>query len=368
MKRFLWLLILILMLACTKNEPNNVVYVKAGDQQFYYQGRTDILNDSTVALISPGSYVLSNFSGDFCEVFLKAEFEPYNYVSLELDGKYLGRIKIESDSIRPYLIKVPKTNQPHTIKVFKESEASNGAVLFGGLKVAKTLPYKLTTEKYIEFIGNSITCGAAADGSVTPCDSGSYFDHQNVYYAYGPRVSRTLNVDFMLSSVSGIGIYRNWNDENIEEPIISQVYENLYLNTNNSKKFNFENRPDIVSICLGTNDLSQGDGVKPRLPFNRAKYVSNYIDFVKSVYSHYPNTQIVLLSSPMLVEEGNEIVMNCLKEIQTYFAEGTQKPILLFEFENSYNAGCSWHPSVEEHQQIADKLIPYFEGILLNDK
>jgi len=363
---FLCALSLICFIGCNNKQETVLSTTKAGSKLFYYQGRTDVLNDSTVALISPGAYVVSNFSENYCEVFLKGELPPYNYVSLELDGQYLGRIKIESDSIRPYLIKVPKMNQPHTIKIFKESEASNGAVLFGGLKVAKMLPYKLTTEKYIEFIGNSITCGAAADGSVTPCDSGSYFDHQNVYDAYGPRVSRALNTNFMLSSVSGIGIYRNWNDENIEEPIISQVYENLYLNTNNSIKFSFENTPDIVSICLGTNDLSEGDGIKTRLPFNKEKYIANYIDFVKTVYSHYPTTQIVLLSSPMLGKEGNEIVMNCLKEIQTYFAEGTQKPILLFEFDASYNGGCSWHPSVEEHQQIANKLIPYFEGILLN--
>jgi len=364
--RLLWLISLLFLIACGRNQENILEYNKAENKMFYYQGRNDILKDSTVALISPGSYVASSFSGNFCEVFLKAEFGPYNYVSFELDGKYLGRIKIESDSIRPYLIKVPKTNQPHTIKIFKESEASNGSVIFSALKVEKILPFELSTNKYIEFIGNSITCGAAADGSVTPCDSGSYFDHQNVYDAYGPSVSRALNTNFMLSSVSGIGIYRNWNDENIEEPIISQVYENLYLDTNNSIKFSFENTPDIVSICLGTNDLSEGDGIKTRLPFNKEKYIGNYIDFVKTVYSHYPTTQIVLLSSPMSGKEGNEILMNCLKEIQTYFAEGTQKPILLFEFDASYNGGCSWHPSVEEHQQIANKLIPYFEGILLN--
>ena len=51
-----------------------------------------------------------------------------------------------------------------------------------------------------------------------------------------------------------------------------QVYENLYLNLDDSKKYDFSIKPDIVNICLGTNDLSYGDGVKPRLLFNREKF------------------------------------------------------------------------------------------------
>ena len=46
----------------------------------------------------------------------------------------------------------------------------------------------------IEFIGNSITCGAAADVSEVPCGSGVDYDQHNAYYAYGPRVARMLGL------------------------------------------------------------------------------------------------------------------------------------------------------------------------------
>jgi lysophospholipase L1-like esterase len=353
-------------IGCSNKKETVLNSIKAHSNLFYYQGRTEVLKDSTVALISPGAYVASTFKGSSCEVFLKGEFEPYNYVSFELDGKYLGRIKIESDSLRPYLVNVPSTNEVHTLKIFKESEASNGTVLFGGLRVEKVVPYKLTTAKYIEFIGNSITCGAASDGSVTPCDTGLYFDHQNVYNAYGPSVSRALNTDFKLSSVSGYGIYRNWNDEHIEEPNLPDVYENLYLNLDDSKKNNFKQIPDVVTICLGTNDLSLGDGVKPRLPFNKEKFINNYIDFVKTVYNYYPKTQIVLLNSPMVGGETNELLITCLREVQFYFSENQQKQILLFSFDEVYTEGCLGHPSVFEHQKIAEKLTPFLKNVLNN--
>ncbi|MBK8391465.1 MAG: hypothetical protein IPL23_20155 [Saprospiraceae bacterium] len=54
---------------------------------------------------------------------------------------------------------------------------------------------------------------AAADTSEYPCNSGFYHDQHNAYMAYGPRTARALGLDFVLSSVSGIGIYRTWNME-----------------------------------------------------------------------------------------------------------------------------------------------------------
>jgi hypothetical protein len=70
-------------------------------------------------------------------------------------------------------------------------------------------------------------------------------------------LSRVIDVDYLVSSVSGIGMYRNWNDENKEEPIMPEVYENLYLTKDNSKpKYDFVFQPNIISIALGTNDFS----------------------------------------------------------------------------------------------------------------
>ena len=145
-----------------------------------------------------------------------------------------------------------------------------------------------------------------------------------------------------------------------------QVYDNLYLNTDASKKYDFSIKPAIVNICLGTNDLSNGDGVKTRLPFNKEKFVANYIDFVKTVYSHYPNTKIVLLNSPMIIGETNDLLVSCLNEVQNYFITNTDKNPIIFELNKAYNSGCSTHPNIEEHKEIAEKLVPFFKNLLNN--
>ncbi|MBO0343444.1 GDSL family lipase [Muricauda lutimaris] len=348
------------MFNCTGTKPTKF---RADNENFQYSGRYQLL-DNDAALISPGASVSINFSGTECKVYLKGENPPYNYVSFELDGNYLGRTKIESSAVQEYHVEVSAEKKVHSLKIIKESEASNGYVLLHGIEVEEILENDFSSQPYIEFIGDSITCGAAADGSTVPCDTGEYFDHENVYFSYGANVARALQADFTLSSVSGIGMYRNWNDENIEEPIMPQVYENLYLNTDDTIGNNFDRTPDIVSICLGTNDLSNGDGVKPRLPFNKEKYTANYINFIKTVYGHYPNTQIVLLNSPMVGGEKNTLLVSCLKEVQSYFAQNHNKSVLLFEFDSTYTNGCLWHPSVEEHKKMAQKLTPFFRKLL----
>jgi len=240
-------------------------YVFAQKNDFLIHGRVEKLTENKIALIGSGSSIEFNFSGNSCNLFLQTT-ENHNYVALELDGKYIGRIKIEKGEIQTIPIKIIKTKKTHHLLVFKATEATNGSVIFSGT-TAKLAPIQSIKRKKIEFIGNSITCGFGNDASTTPCSTGEWFDQHNAYWAYGPILSRSLDFDFLLSSVSGIGMYRNWNDEHLLEPIMPDVYENLYLNKDNSKPYNFDFQPDIVSICLGTNDLSDGDGKKTRLPF-----------------------------------------------------------------------------------------------------
>ena len=349
---------------CSNNTTEELTHFQASHSAFLYQGRTEILENNTTALISSAASVSINFSGNQCEVYLKSEYEPYNYATIVLDGEYLGNIKIKNDSLKAYTIKVSASKNSHTLRIFKTTEATSGALLFGGVKVKKTTAFKPSTEKFIEFIGDSITCGAASDSNQYPCESKHYIDQHNSYLAYGPRVARALNTDFMLSSVSGIGMYRNWNDENIEEPIIAQVYENLYLNSDASKTYDFSRKPAIVSICLGTNDLSKGDGTKPRLAFNKNKFTTNYIQFIKTVSNYYPDSKIVLLNSPMIGGSENELLLSCLTSVQSYFRENHNKTISIFEFNSTYNNGCNGHPSTDEHQEIAAQLTSTFRNLL----
>jgi hypothetical protein len=57
----------------------------------------------------------------------------YNYVSIELDGKYIGRFKIDNNEIKKFTYDVSDKNlKVHTIKIVKATEAAMGEVYFDG--------------------------------------------------------------------------------------------------------------------------------------------------------------------------------------------------------------------------------------------
>lgn len=332
---------------------------------FEYHGRVEKMQDNKAILIGAASSVSFDFKGNSCSILVQSIEGHQNYVSLELDGQYIGRIRIEKGEIKSFPIVVSEKKNTHHLSIYKATEAANGGVLFAGTTAKLIESATPKTKNKIELIGDSITCGFGNDATTIPCGTGDWYDQHNAYWAYGPVLSRALDIDYVLSSVSGYGMYRNWNDEHIEQPIIPDVYENLYLDKDSSKPYDFKFQPDLVSICLGTNDLSDGDGKKPRLPFNEEKYVSNYIDFIKTVYKHAPNTRIVLLNSPMVSGARNVTLVNCLKKvIQAFENDKVHKPIALFEFQSMIPKGCGFHPDIADDKVMADQLIPFFKKLL----
>ncbi len=329
------------------------------------KGRYDVLEDKSVALIGSASSVEFQVKSDSVILYLQSEYKHGNSFVITINDLYQGRYLLNDDEIRDIRIGLSK-DEMSKIGIFKATEAATGNLIVRAIESSSTLSKIPARSKTIEFIGNSITCGAAADTQTIPCGTGYYHDQHNAYLAYGPRIARTLDVDFSLSSVSGIGIYRNWNDEHDKEPIMPEVYENLYLNGPVSKPYSFKVQPDVVSICLGTNDLSGGDGIKERLPFNRKAFVSNYIDFVKTVRSHYLDAQILLLSSPIVQGENHKVLLECLNEIQR--ALKPEIEVYIIDLEPFAASGCTGHPSIDDHRRIADALIPTFESMLENSK
>jgi len=359
LKNFLLLFFLYFGLSCSSQKDSI-------NDTFHYAGRVEVQENNKVLLIASASSVSFEFEGNTCIINLQSvdTYEHHNFVSLELDGEYIGRVRIEKGTAQKIPITITNKNKKHHLTIYKATEAANGAVLFIGT-TAKLIESIAPKKKKIEFIGDSITCGFGNDTAEIPCGTGEWYDQHNGYWAYGPIASRSLDVDYVLSAVSGFGMYRNWNDEHKDEAIIPDVYENLYLNKDNSKPYNFAFQPDLVSICLGTNDLSDGDGKKERLPFNEEKYVSNYITFIETVYKHAPAARIVLLNSPMVSGDRNVVLVRCLKKVIEAFQHDTQhKTIALFEFQSMKPNGCGSHPDIADDKIMADQLIPYFKKLL----
>lgn len=326
-------------------------------------GRTAI-TDNKVELISSAAHVSFSFEGKECKLFASlASWQQHNYLQYEIDGVYQRRLKISKESPSPIILSATK-NGKHTVKIFKATEAHSGPVFIEKITGNKLKSIAPTPAPLIEFIGNSITCGAAADASEVPCGTGEYLDQHNAYHAYGSRVARELQANFVLSSVSGIGIYRNWNSDG---PTMPQVYSKTDFQESSERQWNFKTyTPKIVSIALGTNDFSNGDGKKQRPPFDSASFVDNYIKFVQQVKTIYPTAQMVLLSSAMINGNNRTLLQNCLTAVKKNVdgLNSSHKPIALYFFKPMKARGCTGHPSVEDHALLAKELTPFFKKLL----
>ena len=362
MLKFISLTALYFLLGCTTARTNTSADELPGGQLFPY-GRTALDNEQ-LELISSASHFAFNFKGTECQVYASLSGgQDHNYLQYELDGVYQKRIRINKNDQQPIVLSAPSPGR-HTIKIFKATEAHTGPVFIQKITGKNIASIKPPSFPLIEFIGNSITCGAAADPSEVPCNTAAYHDQHNAYYAYGPRVARALNTNFILSSVSGIGIYRNWNSDG---PTMPEVYGKIDFQEQSERQWNFNTYvPKVVSIALGTNDFSGGDGKKPRLSFDSAAFVSNYIRFVQQVKAKYPSAAIALLSSPMLNSDRRTLLQNCITAVKMGVDNlyPVARPVAVYFFRPMQARGCTGHPSVEDHGIMADELVPFFKALL----
>lgn len=354
--------ILFLSIGCTLEQSPKKF--DSTNSNLTYKGRVDKLENETV-LISSASSVTTKIIGNTCLVHLKNNSLELNYVSIEVNGTIIDRFKVATDSITAYPIALNPEIKEHIVTIYKATEASTGSLSFSGFTAKNIEKTEESNTLKIEFIGDSITCAAGAENEAMPCSQGLYYDHSDAYNSYGSIAGRTLNADVVLNSVSGIGIYRFWNSTN-EKPTMPEAYKNLYLNEN-PKPYDFSSfQADIISICLGTNDFSGGDGLKERLPFDSEVFTKTYIDFLNEIFTINPNAKIILLDSPMIRDEGKIIFNKCLESIKTHFADVMpEKSITTFSFDSEiYPHGCGFHPSKKDHQQMSEQLVPVLKSLL----
>lgn len=326
-------------------------------------GRYEV-KEGRLELIGSAVHFGVSFEGKQCVLSVSLnEGQDHNYIQYELDGTYQKRIKVQGAALSTLIIPA-STSGKHTLWIYKATEAHTGPVFVHKLQAENLIALSIPKRKLIEFIGNSITCGAASDDSEVPCGQGEYHDQHNAYQAYGPRLARMLGVNYFLSSVSGYGMYRNWNSEG---PTLPQVYDKLDLQGNSSRIWEVSTySPQVISIALGTNDFSDGDGKSARAPFDADKYISAYVAFVKKLRSAHPKASIVLLNSPTVGGAREEVFKQCLNSIkeQVDKAFPSRKPIYVYFFKSGSVGGCSGHPDLKDHEMMARQLLEFFNKIL----
>ena len=317
----------------------------ADNPLFQYVGRIDFSNPARPRFWSPGVYIKAKFKGSVCELLVNDQElwgKNHNYIEIQVDDS--PPFKIQTTGKQNSLVVADKLSAgEHIITICKNTESNIGYLEFIGLKCADLLPLPLKPVRKIEFIGNSITCGASSDLSGIPCGKGVWHDQHNAYLSYGPTVARTLDAQFVLSAVSGIGLIHSCCNLPITMP---QVFDKIDLR-GDSLQWNFKQfQPDVVTVCLG-----QNDGVQDSL-----KFCSAYVAFVEQLRRHYPGAEIILLTSPMGDQRLTTVLKNYLSGITKRIHRNGDKKVSTYFYSKQYHNGCDSHPDLAEHQQMAEEL------------
>ncbi|HUR31608.1 MAG TPA: GDSL-type esterase/lipase family protein [Saprospiraceae bacterium] len=364
MTRFLWLIFTsLLLLGPGCQTANPMTSYLPTNPKIEWHGRYNRYSPDEYNLIGSASSLKFRFKGDKCIIWLSSLVAPQqeygHHVSWVLDDVHYKMTPINSRESAPFEIPVPTNKEFHDLEIFKESETSCGFVRIGKIEVEELLVLPIQAKKKIEFIGNSITAGMSADPSIIPCGEGGPCDQHNAYESYGATVARTLNMDFVITAVSGIGVYRNFS---ANFPVMSDVYENTLLTAHElDTKWDFTSFiPDIVCINLGTNDFSDGGGLVTRDAFDSTQFINKYIALLEIINKHYPLAKIVLLQHDMSGTHNVDVFSKCLLSVKQTFQKikpGLQ--IEIFAFSPSTATGCLGHPGLDEHKRMAEELSEF---------
>jgi hypothetical protein len=353
MKRFLSILLLFITAqfwVSAATLPTEQFY-KANNTDIQYIGRVDFSNPEIPRFWASGVYVNFKFKGGTCRVIINDQVygeNNHNYLEIVVDGK-LSRIQTtkKADTIT---IAKGLSNGVHSATICKDTESSIGYVEVGGVFCKQLLPPPPLPQHKIEFIGNSITCGTGLDQSEMKCNIGQWYDQHNAYLSYGALTSRSLNAQWQLTSVSGIGLMHSCCGLEIVMP---DVFDKVDMRDNKGQWDFTRYQPDVVTVCLG-----QNDGIQDSL-----KFCDNYVNFLKTIRQTYTKADIVCLTSPMADEKLKAYLVKYLTAIVKKENTVGDKKVSLYVFKKWYNHGCGGHPDMAEHKEIAKELTAYIKDL-----
>jgi len=345
------------------------------DPKLQYMGRIDWSDPTAPRFASTAVQLKAKFVGTGATVKILDEnrYGNYkNYFEVMVDGApavKLTALKSQTD----YVVAQDLPNAEHTLVVAKRTEAGIGFARFLGLDVIGELvePPARPTRR-IEIIGDSISCGSgdeAMNGSPQCTEDGWGQPYHNGYLAYGPVMARSLDAEYNVTAVSGIGLVRNYSNMYDARPM-PEVYDLMYYEEMTSEAWDTSQFvPDAIVIALGTNDFSPGDSERDKMDVET--YTAAYVAFVDKLRGYYPDAHIFGMSSPMLGDGWPNATDTSATDLKTalaamveHFANAGDPNVHEIDVSKVIGTGCGTHPGVAQHASMAAEVATAVKSTL----
>lgn len=336
-------------------------------------GRTMTAKDA-LWLVHSGTGMEFTFTGTNATIKIKPDSSFMTRSNQARVAIYVNGERIVDDMVdkmeKVYTVFESDTPEECTVRVVKLSEAAYSTFGISAIDATCIGDIKPTagSDKLIEFIGDSITCGYGVDDE----DANHHFSTttEDATKAYAYKTAENLGVDYSLVSLSGYGIISGYSGDGNKVP--EQALPQYYSKMGNSggtfmgsfipqeTDWDFTKRqPDVVVINLGTNDYSytQNDAAK------KEEYTVAYVDFLKQVREK--NTDATILCTLGIM--GAELYP-CIEDAAArYTAETGDTNIHTMKFDTqsmSDGIAADWHPTEKTHTKAAEKLTTKIKEIM----
>lgn len=336
--------------------------ISYSDENITYEGRV-VLDGTSAQYFYPGSSISVNFTGTtLYGVFNKVV--AYYWVEIDDEEPFKLFTRSKANWIDGDTFCLAKNLKPgiHSAKITLCSEGIFKKPMFYGFVIDDSAEVVKPAEKTtkFEFIGNSITCGYGTE--VT--DRSPFNDStSNFCHGFAYLTAKAFNAELMVVARSGIGVYRNYGDDESasEYGCLPDNYEKLWLES--SKTWDFSKfSPNVVFVNLGTNDTwdCDNDQVKEST-FSDEKFDEKYRSLIDKIYSHYTNNpKLVLLTGSMMASNALSHVKPILDKIQSdYSAKGHS--VYRFDFAPTMGTGADWHPCAAQQKKMGESLIAFLK-------
>lgn len=335
-------------------------------------GRTSMIED-TLWLVHSGTGVEFSFKGTSATITMKGDSTVNESVDVQARvAIYVNDECVIDDMIdheeEIYTIFESDKIQECTVKVVKLSEAMYSTVGISEIEVSSVREIEPTVakERYIEFIGDSITCGYGVDDE----NKNHHFSTttENITKTYAHKTSELLNADYSIIAVSGYGVISGFSKEGkkVEVNTIPQYYDKLGYSSKKYMgmlpadiKWNFAKEPDVIVLNLGTNDCKYTATDAQR----QEEFIDGYMSFLQQIRQKNPNA-VILCTLGIMRDELNESMIDA---VERYKYETGDENIYSLEFdlqllEDGYAADT--HPTEATHAKAANKLCEKIKEIM----
>ena len=323
----------------------------ASDSRIEYTGRT-LVEGTDVSYDWSGVYVRVKFNGPY--LAMKCSDTKNCWFNLWVDKEMspkADKIFMVGEKDTVIVLAEGLGKGTHEVILQKRTEGEQGRfTIHEFISEGEILQSDERKERHIEFIGDSYTCGY---GTESPDKDDPFLaETENCNLTYAAITARYFNADFNLTSHSGQGVVRNYDNYGP-----GYHMPDRYLQTFDTDKeimwdaSKAPYTPDVVVIYLGTNDFSTAQ--QP----NEEYFRNNYIRILTSIKANYgENIPVLCMGSnanPYLYDYIRSAVVASGLSNVSYMTVG--KGVHNYEDE----LGASWHPNYKGHKKVASCMIPY---------